>query len=97
MVRKALGILVGITAFLACPCHLPLTLPLLLALLAGTPIAGVFEANPGLLVLATLFYFVFGFMLAVRLLSEKPRPSGADACCEPRPKEALRRGAGQRA
>jgi mercuric ion transport protein len=57
MVRKALGILVGITAFLACPCHLPLTLPLLLWLLAGTPLAGVFQANPGLLVLGTLLYF----------------------------------------
>jgi mercuric ion transport protein len=97
MVRKALGILVGITAFLACPCHLPLTLPLVLALLAGTPLAGAFQANPGLLVLAALLYFVFGLMLAVRLLSEKPQKAGADACCEPQPKEVARRGAGQRA
>jgi hypothetical protein len=36
-------------------------------------------------------------MLAVRLLSEKPQKAGADACCEPRPKEAARRGQGQRA
>ncbi len=97
MVRKALGVLAGTTAFLACPCHLPLTLPLLLGLLAGTPLAGVFQANPGLLVLGALFYFVFGLMLAARLLSGKPQKAGADACCEPRPKEAARRRAGQRA
>lgn len=97
MVRKALGILVGITAFLACPCHLPLTLPLLLALLAGTPLAGVFEVNLGLLVLGALLYFIFGLMVAVRLLSEKPRQTRADACCEPRRKEAVSRGAGRRA
>ena len=97
MVRKALGILVGITAFLACPCHLPLTLPLLLGLLAGTPLAGAFQANPGLLVLGALLYFVLGLMLAVRLLSEKPQKVGAEACCQPQPKEAARRGPGQRA
>jgi mercuric ion transport protein len=97
VVRKALGILVGLTAFLACPCHLPVTLPLLLGLLAWTPLAGAFQANPGLLVLGALFYFVFGLVLAVRLLSEKPQKAGADACCEPRPREAARRGAGQRA
>lgn len=95
MVRKAFGILVGITAFLACPCHLPIILPLLLALLARTPLAGLFEVNPGLLVLGALFYFVFGLILAFRLLRE--RPQKADACCEPRPKEGIGHGAGRRA
>lgn len=96
MARKALGVLVGITAFLACPCHLPLTLPLLLGLLAGTPLAGQLAANPGLLVLGALLYFVFGLMLAIRLLSEKPRQAGTDPCCEPRPREVLRSGPGRR-
>ncbi len=84
MVRKALGVVVGLTAFLACPCHLPLTLPLLLAVLAGTPLAAVLERNVGLVVVAGLVYFVVGLGLALRLL-------GGDA----RPKEAAQRGAGR--
>ncbi len=28
-----------VVAFVSCPCHLPITLPLVLVLLAGTPLA----------------------------------------------------------
>ncbi len=71
MFQKALGVLVGITAFLACPCHLPITLPLLLAVLAGTPLAGVPDQNLGLLVLVALVYLVVGLGLALRLLGRE--------------------------
>jgi len=87
MVRKALGVVVGVTAFLACPCHLPLTLPLVLALLAGTPLAAIVAQNIGLVVAASLVYFVAGLGLAVRLLGGEARPKEA--------KEVFGRGGGR--
>ncbi len=74
-----------ITGFLACPCHLPVTMPILLALTAGTAL-GAFLANNvwGIVALSTI-YFVVALALGWRYISHE------DQVCElPRPKTATR-------
>jgi mercuric ion transport protein len=45
MLQTIKGSGVGLVALIACPCHLPLTLPLLLALSSGTAVGGWLTAN----------------------------------------------------
>jgi cytochrome c biogenesis protein CcdA len=44
IIRKARTLISGAIAFVSCPCHLPVSLPLLVAATAGTS-AGVWIAN----------------------------------------------------
>ncbi len=56
----------GVAAFIACPCHLPLTLPLLISLTAGTAF-GAWLAAPGTLLLVgaiSTVIFIGGLALA---------------------------------
>ena len=46
--RRIGGIALTVTGFLACPCHLIITLPLLLSLLAGTALGSFLSRNTGL-------------------------------------------------
>ena len=50
--------LLAITGLVACPCHLPLTLPLLLALLGGTGAAAFITTHLGLLYGLAAAYFI---------------------------------------
>lgn len=54
-----------VIAFIACPCHLPITLPLLLAILAGSPLAVWIAQHKGWLygIMAVVFIasLAFGF------------------------------------
>lgn len=97
MLHTVTGYVLGATAFAACPCHLPITLPMLLALLGGTSV-GVFLANnPAVVVLGTGAYFLLAVAGAWSLLRRRsaatvegsgPRGSATDrSCCPP----ALRR------
>jgi thiol-disulfide isomerase/thioredoxin len=52
------GYVVAGVALVACPCHLPLTLPIFLALTAGTALGGWVAAN------TTLIYITFGVLFA---------------------------------
>jgi hypothetical protein len=64
------GYFLVVTGFLACPCHLPLTLPLLLALTAGTAV-GVFLANNvWLIVGVSIVYFVGALASGMRYLGQ---------------------------
>ena len=56
--RRAAGWLLAVTGFLACPCHLIITLPLLVGLLGGTAAGAFLAANMGLVVVLALIYFV---------------------------------------
>jgi hypothetical protein len=49
--------------FLFCPCHLPITLPLLAAWLSGTALTSFLNVNLGLITVAStaLFIGLFGF------------------------------------
>ncbi len=76
MLRTLGGYALGATALIACPCHLPLTLPLLLAVLGGTSLGALLAANSGVVFLAVTVYFVTGLAAAWWLLA---RGSGASA------------------
>ena len=76
-----------ITGFLACPCHLPLTLPLLIALFGGSALGGWFATNTGLVIGLSTGYFiaalVVGFWLLNRQGTHRPNSSDGAACGPP--------------
>ncbi len=61
--RRIGGTLLTVTGFLACPCHLIITLPLLLSLLAGTALGSVLSRNTGLVYAFATIYFVVALAL----------------------------------
>lgn len=79
MSRKLTGYVLVVTAFLACPCHLLLTLPVAVAVLGGTA-WGIFLSENTVLIygLATA-YFVFALLGGMRLVS---RSKAKRADCE---------------
>lgn len=68
MVRKIAGYLLTGTAFLACPCHLALTLPLVLTLVGGTSLGAFLVAQQEVVFLAATIYFLVGLTLGLVLL-----------------------------
>jgi len=79
-----------VTAFIACPCHLPITLPIILSLTAGTALGAWIADNRDLLVALLTLYFLGGLALGFYWLNkeEKPaaRPSRAGSrAVKPRP------------
>ena len=61
--RRIGGIALTVTGFLACPCHLIITLPLLLSLLAGTALGSFLSRNSGLVYTGACLYFVVALAL----------------------------------
>lgn len=87
---RAAGAALAVTGFLACPCHLAITLPLLVSLFGGTAVGAFLTANTGLIALAATAYFIGGLGLGWYLLTrEKPRaaktvrPASSLSCCPP--------------
>ena len=68
---KVRGYLAGGVAFITCPCHLLLTLPLLLALTAGTAAGAFLERNTVALVAISTALFVGGLVLSSRWLGRR--------------------------
>lgn len=66
--RRIGGILLTVTGFLACPCHLIVTLPLLLSLLAGTALGSFLQHNTGLIYTGAGIYFVVALVLGALFL-----------------------------
>lgn len=54
----------GVVAFIACPCHLPLTLPLLISLTAGTAFGAWLAHNTVLVGVIATVAFIGGLALA---------------------------------
>lgn len=76
-----------VISFITCPCHLPITLPLALVLLAGTPAAVWITQHSG---------WVYGIMAGVFLLSLAlgfvwmgSSNENAGEVCEPRPNRSI--------
>ena len=69
------GVLLTVTGFLACPCHLIVTLPLLTSLLTGTALSSFLTSNTGLVYTGASIYFVVALALGYWFLFGKSRPS----------------------
>ncbi len=72
------GAVAGFVALVACPCHLPLTIPLLLLLISGTAAGVWLAANQWFIWLASTAIFAAGLALAWLWL----RRAAADGQCE---------------
>ena len=64
------GVLV-VTGFIVCPCHLIITLPLVLGLMAGTGAGAILAANTGLVYVIAGVYFVAALAAGWYLLNRK--------------------------
>ncbi len=80
--RRSIGSsLLLITGFLVCPCHVPLTLPLLVALFGGTTLGTWLSTHTGLVIGLSTGYFLAAIVLGVWLLNRRSPES--DAPCSP--------------
>jgi len=71
-----------VTGFLACPCHLIITLPGLTSLLAGTALGSFLSRNTGLVYTGAGIYFVVALALGAWFLFGKSHPKrDTDATC----------------
>ena len=88
--RRIGGVVLTVTGLLACPCHLIITLPLLISLLAGTALGSFLSGNTGLVYTGAGIYFVVALALGYWFLFGKSRPKREmDAACpDCRPVEA---------
>lgn len=59
---------------IACPCHLPLTLPILLGLTAGTALGAWLSENTALMFALSTAVFIGGLALGNRWLNEPEKP-----------------------
>ena len=69
---KVRGFVAAAVALVACPCHLPLTLPLLLSLTAGTALGVFLRQHPWVVFGASTVLFVGGLYLALQWVGQEP-------------------------
>ena len=67
------GGVLTVTGFVACPCHLPFTLPLVLGVLGGTGLGSFIGANTGLIYGVFTGYFIAGIGVGSYLLNRRQR------------------------
>src|SRR5260370_7399986 len=80
--RRIGGVVLSVTGFLACPCHLIITLPGLTSLLAGTALGSFLSRNTGLVYTGAGIYFVVALALGYWFLFGPARPKReVDAAC----------------
>lgn len=59
-----------VISFITCPCHLPITMPLLLVLLAGTPVAVWLTQHVGIVYGGMTLLFFVSLALGFRWMSQ---------------------------
>lgn len=80
--RRIGGVVLTVTGLLACPCHLIITLPLLISLLAGTAAGSFLSRNTGLVYIGAGIYFVVASAVGYWFLFGKSRPKrDVNAAC----------------
>jgi MerE protein len=73
--RTRTGWFLTLSGFLACPCHLVVTLPLAVAVLSGTALGGWIATHQGAIALGTTLYFLGALALGMTLLLSRARPT----------------------
>ena len=76
---KVWGGVLLVTGFIACPCHLIITLPIILGLLAGTGVGAILAANTGWVYGIAGGYFVAALAAGWYMLNRK-RSSQDQSC-----------------
>ena len=80
--RRIGGVLLTVMGFLACPCHLIITLPLLASFLTGTRLSGFLIRNTGLVMTFASLYFLGALALGYWLVfTPSRRENWRDAVC----------------
>jgi hypothetical protein len=74
------GGILAVTGLMACPCHLPITLPLILGLLGGTGLGTFIGANSNLVYGLAIGYFIVGMAGGVYLLNRRRRSIQGTSC-----------------
>lgn len=74
--NKVWGTVLTVTSFVACPCHFPVTLPILLGLLGGTGLGGFISSNTGIVYGVAAAYFIVALAAGYWLLSRKAKARG---------------------
>ena len=67
------GYVMGALAFISCPCHLPITLPLLVVVTAGTAFSAWLQNNLFAVGGASTVVFVGSLVLAIRWSGRRAR------------------------
>ncbi len=78
------GFLAAGVALITCPCHLVLTLPLLLSVTAGTAVGAFLEKNYYIVIAVSIIVFIGGLILAVRWLGSGVSEDTANSSRQPR-------------
>ena len=76
---KIKAYIASVVAFIACPCHLPLTLPLLIALTAGTAFSTWLANNVFLVGAISTVIFIGGLALAFKWFNQPTCPPISNA------------------
>jgi len=74
------GGILTVTGFVACPCHLPLTLPIVLGVLGGTGLGTFIGVNTSLIYGIFTAYFVVGIGVGMYLWSRRRRETEGAVC-----------------
>ncbi len=75
---KVWGTLLLVTGFIACPCHLVITLPIIIGVFGGTSLGAFLSDNQGLVYGVFTGYFIVGVAGGVYLWDRrKPKPRQA--------------------
>ena len=65
-----------LTGFLACPCHLPLTLPLIIGLFGGTALGVWIRVHTSLVIGLSASYFIAALAIGFWLLNRRTTRAG---------------------
>ena len=80
--RRVGGVVLAVTGFLACPCHLIVTVPWLASGLSGTALGSFLTRNTGLVSTFASVYFIVALALGAWFLLGPKHPSRrVDAAC----------------
>lgn len=85
--QKIRSAVMYVVAFVSCPCHLPLIMPLILVLLAGTPAAVWITQHTGWVY--GIMAGVFLFSLALGFVWSGSSKENAGEVCEPNPSREI--------